>query len=124
MSHQIASLVSRRKKCMKFAVLRIWREPTNHINDCYFCVVDPRKRRIGKNVKKIKYPDLPSTTAPVPHSEHFPVPSRSKPKEQLPLSQMSSCSESSEFLLESVYVEPHLINSEEFNDLLRDLNLP
>lgn len=56
------------KKCMKFAVPRIWREPTNHINDCYFCVVDPRKRRAGKNAKKIEYPDLPSTTAPIPPS--------------------------------------------------------
>ncbi|KAL0818421.1 hypothetical protein ABMA28_008887 [Loxostege sticticalis] len=42
---------------LRNAVPRIWREPTNHINDCYFCVVDPRKRRAGKNVKKIEYPD-------------------------------------------------------------------
>lgn len=109
---------------MKFAVPRIWREPTDHINDCYFCVVNPRKRRAGKNAKKIQYPDLPSTSAPVPHSKHFPVPSRPKLKEQQPLSQMSSNSEGSEFLVESASVEPHLINSKEFNDLVRDLNLP
>ncbi|CAG9576915.1 unnamed protein product [Danaus chrysippus] len=109
---------------MKFAVPRIWREPTNHISDCYFCLVNPRKRRAGKNAKKIQYPELPSTTAPVPHSEHFPVPSRSNLKEELPLSQDCSSSEGSEFLIKSVSVEPHLINSEEFNDLVRDLNLP
>ncbi|CAG9569535.1 unnamed protein product [Danaus chrysippus] len=90
------------KKSMKFAVPRIWREPTNHISDCYFCLVNPRKRRAGKNAKKIQYPELPSTTAPVPHSEHFPVPSRSNLKEELPLSQDCSSSEGSEFLIKSV----------------------
>lgn len=43
------------KKKMKFAVPRLWREPTDHISDCYFCVVNPRKRRTGKNAKKIQY---------------------------------------------------------------------
>ena len=27
------------RKCMPFAILRIWREHTNHHNDCYFCMV-------------------------------------------------------------------------------------
>ncbi|GBP16804.1 hypothetical protein EVAR_13190_1 [Eumeta japonica] len=44
-------------------------------------------------------------------------------KEQLPPSQVSGSSGCSEFLLDSVSVEPHLINSEELNDLVRDLNL-
>ncbi|GBP75891.1 hypothetical protein EVAR_11003_1 [Eumeta japonica] len=118
-----SSLVSKRKKSMKFAVPRIWRAPTNHISDSYFCVVNPRKCRAGKNAKKIQYPDLPSTTAPVPHSEHFPVPSRSNTREQLPPSQVSGSSGCSEFSLESVPVKPRLNNSEELNDLVRDLNL-
>ncbi|GBP00333.1 hypothetical protein EVAR_97224_1 [Eumeta japonica] len=111
---------------MKFAVPRIWREPTDHIHDCYFCVVNPSKRRAGKNAKKIEYPNLPSTSAPVPHSENFPVPSNPKQKAQgqLPLSQISSNSGDSEFVITSPSVEPHLINSEEFDDLVRDLNLP
>ncbi|GBP70103.1 Tigger transposable element-derived protein 4 [Eumeta japonica] len=114
------------KKSMKFAVPRIWREPTDHIHDCYFCVVNPSKRRAGKNAKKIEYPNLPSTSAPVPHSENFPVPSNPKQKAQgqLPLSQISSNSGDSEFVITSPSVEPHLINSEEFDDLVRDLNLP
>ncbi|GBP81876.1 hypothetical protein EVAR_55076_1 [Eumeta japonica] len=102
---------------MKFAVPRIWREPTDHINDCYFCVVNPHKRRAGKNAKKIQSPDLPPTTTPVSHSERFPEPSRSNTKEQLPPSQVSSSSGCSELLLESVSVEPPIINSEELNDL-------
>lgn len=121
-----SSLVPRRKKKMKFAVPRIWREPTDHINDCYFCVVNPRKRRAGKNAKKILYPNLPSTSAPVPHSEIFPVPSSPnvKTQEMVPLSQLSSNSEGSEFIIATPSVEPHLIDAEEFNDLIRDLNLP
>ncbi|GBP77383.1 hypothetical protein EVAR_90606_1 [Eumeta japonica] len=62
----------------------------------------------------------------VPHSENFPVPSNPKQKAQgqLPLSQISSNSGDSEFVITSPSVEPHLINSEEFDDLVRDLNLP
>ncbi|GBP43456.1 hypothetical protein EVAR_16030_1 [Eumeta japonica] len=88
--------------------------------------VNPSKRRAGKNAKKIEYPNLPSTSAPVPHSENFPVPSNPKQKAQgqLPLSQISSNSGDSEFVITSPSVEPHLINSEEFDDLVRDLNLP
>ena len=67
---------------MKFAVPRIWREPTDHLNDCYFCVVNPSKRRAGKNAKKVQYPNLTSTSAPVPHSEFFPVPSSLNVKTQ------------------------------------------
>ena len=25
---------------MPFAIPRIWREPTNHLTDCYFCMAD------------------------------------------------------------------------------------
>ena len=59
---------------MKFAIPRIWREPTNHTNDCYFCMVDPSKRRTGKNAPGIVYSSIPSSIAPVPHSDQLPVP--------------------------------------------------
>ncbi|XP_074027684.1 uncharacterized protein [Leptinotarsa decemlineata] len=54
------------KRTMKLAVQRIWREPSYHYTDCYFCIVNPLK---GKNSKKTYYPDLPSTSAPIPHTE-------------------------------------------------------
>ena len=44
-------------------------QPTNHTNDCYFCTVDPSKRRAGKNAPAIiVYPSIPFSIALVPHS--------------------------------------------------------
>ncbi|XP_076315476.1 uncharacterized protein LOC143228016 [Tachypleus tridentatus] len=47
------------KRAMKFAIPRIWCDLTDHSSNCYFCMVDPSKRRAGKNVSTIMYPDLP-----------------------------------------------------------------
>ena len=66
-------LVPRGKRTIKFAVPRIWREPTNHSSDCYFCSVDPVKRRAGKNAPAIVYPGIPSSIAPVQHSAQLAV---------------------------------------------------
>lgn len=54
---------------MKFAVPRLWREPTDHSSNCYFCMVDPFKSRSGKNA-----PASPASIAPVPNSSELPVP--------------------------------------------------
>ncbi len=63
------------RRTMPFGVPRIWREPTNHHSDCYFCMVDPTRRRKGKNAPPIEYPDIPSSMAPVPHNQtDLPVP--------------------------------------------------
>ena len=37
------------KRSIHFAIPRIWREPSNHYTDCYFCIVNPIKRRKEKN---------------------------------------------------------------------------
>ena len=63
------------KRAMRFAIPRIWREPSNHYTDCYFYMVDPTKRRKGKNTPPIEYPNIPSSIAPVPHNTtNLPVP--------------------------------------------------
>jgi len=62
------------KRAMMFAIPRIWRQPTDHSINCYFCMMDHTKRRTGKNAPQIVYPDIPSYIAPVPHCPELPVP--------------------------------------------------
>lgn len=66
--------LSGRLKCMPFAVPRIWREPTNHVNDCFFCMTDLSAFKKTKNRANIIYPNIPSSLAPVCHSDDLPIP--------------------------------------------------
>lgn len=64
-----------KRQAMPFAVPMIWREPTDHLNNCYFCMVP----QIGKGISKkkkwtIEYPNIPSAIRPVPHGDDLPVP--------------------------------------------------
>lgn len=112
---------------MKFGIPRIWREPTNHTNDCYFCMVDPSKRRRGRNAPALQYPDIPSSIAPVPHSSELPIPS---PPERDLASEMSS-SDNENGISEEEYNprgsgevrQPYFPNQNDLNDLVRDLGL-
>jgi hypothetical protein len=53
---------------MPLEVPKIWREPTNHFTDCYFCTVPPIQTGITKKKKWTgEYPNLPSSTCPMPH---------------------------------------------------------
>ena len=50
----------------------VWREPTIHVNDCYFCMI----RVAGVNSKTlgtVKYPNIPSVFGPISHSNELPV---------------------------------------------------
>src|SRR5271165_3105621 len=89
------------KRAMKFAIPRIWREPNDHSSNCYFCLVDPSKRRTGKNVPPIMYPDIPSSIAPVPHYPELPVPT--PPERDQPSSGESSKSDSEEDIADPDY---------------------
>src|SRR6218665_2547837 len=79
----------REKRAMKFAIPRIWPQPTDHSSNCYFCMVDPTKRRTGKNAPQIVYPDIPSSSTTLPK---LPVPT--PPKRDQPSSGDSSKSDS------------------------------
>ena len=61
-------------KCMPFAITRIWQEPTDHLNDCYFCMVNVPYYRKSNDKKSIVYPSIPSSIAPVPPCEDLPIP--------------------------------------------------
>jgi hypothetical protein len=121
------------KRVMPFAIPRVWRVPSNHLSDCYFCMVDPTKRRKGKNAAPIDYPDIPSSCAPVPHNAmDLPVP-------QPPLIE-ELCSQGEDSVSESVEEQsqsssacrkrrvsvercPYYPNQEDINDLIKDMAL-
>ncbi|XP_076342775.1 uncharacterized protein LOC143243358 [Tachypleus tridentatus] len=117
------------KRAMKLTVPRIWCEPTDHSSNCYFCMVDPSKRRVGKNTSAIMYPDLPSSIAPVPHCPELPV--TTSPERKQPSSEENSKSEEEvdvenpdyNFRGSSGERNPYYPNQRDLNDLIRDLGL-
>ena len=54
---------------MPFEILMVWREPSDHSADCYFCLTDI-KGLTSKSNCRITYPVM----RPVLHSEEFPIP--------------------------------------------------
>ena len=58
---------------MGFGIPMVWREPTNHVNDCYFCSINVA----GVNKKKRKslsYKIFPSVLRPVAHTADILIP--------------------------------------------------
>jgi hypothetical protein len=122
-----------RKESMPFAVPMVWREPKDHVTDCYFCLTDIRGYS-KKNKKGISYPDCESALKPAPHDEKNPPP---KPPQSLEDSSSSASSDAGETDEEGAvggcwqddefegeaFQGPHLISQEELNDLIRDLTL-
>lgn len=111
-----------KKKCMPFGVPMIWREPTNHLNDCYFCMTEIRGYN-KKNKDNIKYPDIASAMRPVQHSALVPI-----PVPGLPLSVSSTNSSNSDFEYEDHHniknnKDPILLTQNNLDDLIRDLGL-
>ena len=113
---------------MKFAIPRIWREPTNHTSDCYFCMIDPSKRQTGKNAPAIVYPSIPSSIAPVPHSDQLPVPIPTRSQD--PVSADESATDEDDITIDDYVLNsnleekiPYYPNQKDLNDLIRDLGL-
>ena len=61
--------MSGKRKKMPFGVLWIWRTPTNHLTDCYFCLALPKSGQ-----KSASYPSIASSIAPACHNDNIPVP--------------------------------------------------
>ena len=122
-----------KKAAFNFAVPMFWREPRNHVDDCYFCLTNITAFNASSR-KKIKYPNLRSAMRPVPYSDDLPVPTPSVNKDFHSSSdeEMSSREDFAESIsledIESIYSgisgnEPHWITQEDLNDLARDLYL-
>ena len=112
---------------------RVWREPPNHSSDYYFCLVDPSKRRAGKNVSATRYPDIPSSIAPVPHSAHLHVPTLPlPPKNKVKISEDESStikngqdtSDDEDYITSELEQKKHYSPKQhDINDLIRGLGL-
>ena len=102
----------------------IWREQTNHANDCYFCMVKPGLFN-AQTLKNISYPNIPSAIRPVAHSEEIPIP---VPPERLPSESRNSASSSDAFDDDEAFepdalTAPQPLKQHELDDLVRDLGL-
>jgi hypothetical protein len=115
--------LNKRKKSMPFAIPMIWREPKDHLTDCYFCNVNVSGYSAW-NKHKITYPSLESAIRPVPHSGDLPIP--------VPPSEPIECSEEEcgmdavdeDFVPDDNDADsPLQFNQGELNDLVRDLAL-
>jgi len=62
-----------RRKGMAFGIPLIWREPKDHVTDCYFCLVNTQGFN-AKNKSKIEYPKFPSAIPPFANCDEIPVP--------------------------------------------------
>ena len=110
------------RKFMPFAIPRIWREHTNHHDDCYFCMVKISKYNKTKNRKKIVYPSIPLSIGPDKHDPELPIP---QPPTTHTLSSTSSEDDDADFEADIQYSikDPHSPNRKKLDDLTRDLGL-
>ena len=113
----------REKRAMKFGIPWIWREPTNQSTNCYFCIVNPYKRRFGKNALAILYVDIPSSLASVSHNPQLIVPI--PPVHQCGRSTKTESDEDEEnnITSEAKNKKPYFSNQCDLNDLIRDFDL-
>ena len=109
----------------------IWREPTDHVNDCYFCLTPSIKKGFNRKKKSvIEYSNIPSAICPVPHSDKLPIPEQ----REIDLLSSDNAESSKEYSVSEsctsrnkkfdITTEPHLINESKLNVLVRDLDLP
>jgi len=106
--------------------------PTDHLTDCYFCIIPPLRHGI-KKTRTVNCPNISSAIRPVPHTEDFPFPvppkqyildSDDKPTENQEKTLQTSTSTDAVFTADLQFNEFHRITQEDLNDLIRDLDLP
>jgi len=115
---------------MLFAISMVWREPTDHVSDCYICLTSVTGVT-AKSKHTVHYRNLPSAIRPVPHSAELPVP---KPPTNITLSDSKSSDEDAvqannimdcdpTFAAASSSNEPYHLTQGDVNDIVRVLKL-
>ena len=67
--------LNKKRKSMPFAIPMVWREPTDHSSNCYFCMIPPVAKEMSRKKKwTVLYPNIPSALRPAPHGEELPIP--------------------------------------------------
>ena len=62
--------INKKRKSMPFAIPMVWREPTDHNSNCYFCMIPQVAKRMSRKKKwTVEYPNILSALCPVPHEE-------------------------------------------------------
>ncbi|GBP72447.1 hypothetical protein EVAR_24358_1 [Eumeta japonica] len=111
---------SGKRSDFKFGTPTIWREPRNHLEDCYFCRVNVNGLNT-KNRAKWQYPSTSCVQRPVQRLPDSSVPKNiSKPLEQ-DIEGSSPSQNDADF--EGMSNNPKCFFQNELDDLVRDLNL-
>ena len=90
-------------------------ERNDHIMDCYLSMINLKGINC-KNRNNGQYPDVPSTTRPIPHGPDLPVPEPDGNIEYSSDSEHDCCSLDEDN-------QPMPLTQAELNDLTQDLNL-
>ena len=122
--------LNKRTSAMPFATPITWREPKDHFQDCYFCLVNA-KGFSSKHRKKIIYPNTDSALRPVPHEPSMPAPL--PPEDELASladkvvfdedSNLSPSDSTGSEYEPQEKLKPILFSQEQLSDLIRDLAL-
>jgi len=133
-SSKLNARLNGKGRCMPFGVPMVWKVPSNHSTDCYFCMVPPIQNCISTRKKStFVYPNIPSAIRPMPHGDGLPVPEPPDNFAMYPDDEDSVSSNSEEQqpsasrdadYLPSTDSSNHKITEGELNDLIRDLKLP
>ena len=120
---------NRRPTATEFNIPRLWLEPSNHLDDCFFCAVDlSRYKKCGKEGgDNINYPNLPSSCAPrVNDCELIEFGSGIQESETFNIYDQNSSQESCyspPTKKQCISANIHKPDQKELNDLIRDLGL-
>lgn len=101
---------------MPFAICMVWREPKNHVNDCYIYMTNVEGYN-AKSKKNILYPTIPSAIRPLAHDKALSVPTPPSNLEEIIIDSSSDHENDTESDCPNDESVPKLFNQHELTDL-------